>query len=142
MILRLQTFFAGLLALLTAALLALAPVHANPTSGGYQDFEPVALEHQHAIQLASLGNFDYFAKVASECCNATNRGVCSFYADTLVLTDGGLLPISDVNTNMSVWSRNPANGDMAWQSVQAQYSNPYEETVSVTMRDVETGVAP
>jgi hypothetical protein len=58
----------------------------------------------------------------------------------LVLTDGGLLPISDVNTNMSVWSRNPANGDMAWQSVQAQYSNPYDETVSVTMRDVETGV--
>lgn len=70
---------------------------------------------------------------------ATNRGVCSFRADTLVLTDGGLLPISDVNTNMSVWSRNPANGDMAWQPVQAQYSNPYEETVSVTMRDFETG---
>jgi hypothetical protein len=72
--------------------------------------------------------------------DAPNRGVCSFHTDTLVLTDGGLLPISDVNTNMSVWSRDPANGDMAWQSVQAQYSNPYDETVSVTMRDVETGV--
>ncbi len=69
---------------------------------------------------------------------ATARGLCSFHGDTLVLTDGGLLPIRDVNTNMSVWSRNPANGDMAWQQVQAQYSNPYDETVSVTMRDLET----
>ncbi|KIC35400.1 hypothetical protein RA27_22885 [Ruegeria sp. ANG-R] len=29
---------------------------------------------------------------------------------------------------------------MAWQAVQAQYSNPYEETVSVTVRDAETGI--
>jgi hypothetical protein len=70
---------------------------------------------------------------------AGNGGVCSFHADTLVLTDGGLFPISDVTTRMSVWSRNPANGEMAWQPVQAQYSNPYDETVFVTMRDVETG---
>lgn len=75
MILRLQSFFAGLLALLVAALLALAPASAKPASGGYQDFEPVALEHQQHIQLSSLGNFDYHAKIASECCNATNRTV-------------------------------------------------------------------
>ncbi len=74
MILRLQSLFAGLLAVLTAALLALVPASANPASGGYQLFEPVALEHQQHIQLASLGNFDYHAKIASECCNATNRG--------------------------------------------------------------------
>lgn len=74
MILRLQTFLAGLLALLVAALLALGPASANPASGGYQLFEPVALEHQQHIQLSSLGNFDYHAKIASECCNATNRG--------------------------------------------------------------------
>ncbi|EEE35281.1 hypothetical protein RKLH11_3957 [Rhodobacteraceae bacterium KLH11] len=74
MILRLQSFFAGLLAVLTAALLALGAAQAKPASGGYQLFEPVALEHQHAIQLASLGNFDYHAKVASECCNAPNKG--------------------------------------------------------------------
>ncbi|EEE35103.1 putative filamentous hemagglutinin [Rhodobacteraceae bacterium KLH11] len=73
MILRLQSFFAGLLAVLTAALLALGAAQAKPASGGYQLFEPVALEHQHAIQLASLENFDYHAKVASECCNAPNR---------------------------------------------------------------------
>ncbi|KIC36644.1 hypothetical protein RA27_21965 [Ruegeria sp. ANG-R] len=70
MILRLQSFFAGLL----AVLLALGAAQAKPTSGGYQHFEPVALEHQQHIQLSSLGNFDYFAKVASECCNATNKG--------------------------------------------------------------------
>ncbi|MEP4197861.1 MAG: polymorphic toxin-type HINT domain-containing protein [Aliishimia sp.] len=57
-----------------------------------------------------------------------------------MLTDSGLLPISYVNTNMSVWSRNPASGEMAWQRIQAQYSNPYDETVSVTLRDFETGV--
>ncbi|MGY4751936.1 polymorphic toxin-type HINT domain-containing protein [Pannonibacter sp. Q-1] len=72
--------------------------------------------------------------------NKGSKGLCSFHGDTLVLTDGGLLPISDVNTSMTVWSRNPVNGDMTWQRVQAQYSNPYDETVSVTIRDVETGV--
>jgi hypothetical protein len=72
--------------------------------------------------------------------NATNMGVCSFHGDTLVLTDTGLLPIRDVNTEMSVWSRNPANGAMSVKPVQAQYSNSYDETVSVSMRDVETGI--
>ncbi|MHA3916280.1 AHH domain-containing protein [Halovulum sp. GXIMD14793] len=70
---RLHTLLAGLLALLTAALLALAPASANPASGGYQLFEPVALEHQHAIQLASLENFAPSPETASECCNAPNR---------------------------------------------------------------------
>lgn len=73
MTLRFQTFLTGLLALLAAALLALTPASANPASGGYQLFVPAASEHQHDIQLASLGNFDYFAKIASECCNATNN---------------------------------------------------------------------
>lgn len=75
MTLRLHTFLTGLLALLTAALLALAPAGANPASGGYQLFEPVASEHQADIQLASLKNFDYHAKIVLECCNAPNRTV-------------------------------------------------------------------
>ena len=70
--------------------------------------------------------------------NAT--GVCSFHGDTLVLTESGLLPIRDVTTAMSVASRDPATSAMSMKPVQAQYSNPYEETVSVTMRDVATGV--
>ncbi|EEE35495.1 hypothetical protein RKLH11_4173 [Rhodobacteraceae bacterium KLH11] len=74
MILRLQSLLAGLMALLTAALLALGSASAKPASGGYQLFEPAALEHQKHIQLSSLGNFDYFAKIASECCNAPNKG--------------------------------------------------------------------
>ena len=69
---RLQTFLTGLLALLTAALLAFGPASAKPASGGYQLFEPVASEHQVDIQLASLDNFDYHAKTASECCIAPN----------------------------------------------------------------------
>ena len=79
MILRLQTFLTGLLALLTAALLALAPASANPASGGYQLFGGAVSGYQADIQLASLGNFDYFAKVASECCNAPNTGAGGFY---------------------------------------------------------------
>ena len=71
---RLHTFLTTLLALLTAALLALAPASANPASGGYQLFEPVALEHQADIQLASLGKFAPTPETASECCNAPNTG--------------------------------------------------------------------
>lgn len=85
MTLRLQSFFAGLLALLVAVLLALGSSSAKPASGGYQLFEPIALEHQHHIQLASLGNFDYFAKVASECCNAPNN-VPNLVIDTKIQT--------------------------------------------------------
>jgi hypothetical protein len=70
MILRLHTFLTGCLALLLAVLLALAPVGAKPASGGYQFFGPVASGHQADIPLAALGNFDYFAKIAPECCNA------------------------------------------------------------------------
>ena len=74
MILRLHTFLTGLLALLLAALQAFAPVDAKPASGGYQLFGGVASEHQAVISLAALGNFDYFARIAPECCNAPNTG--------------------------------------------------------------------
>ena len=40
---------------------------------------------------------------------------------------------------MLVWSRNAHTGDMGWKPVLAQYSNPYEYTVSVEIRDLETG---
>lgn len=66
---RLHLFLTTLLTLLLAALLAFAPVGAKPASGGYQLFEPVASGHQADIQLAALGNFDYHAKIAPECCN-------------------------------------------------------------------------
>ena len=75
MTLRPQTFLTGLLALLAATLLALVLAGAKPTSGGNEFFEPAASEHQHAIRLASLGNSYYRARIASECCNAPNKGV-------------------------------------------------------------------
>ena len=71
--LRLQTFLAGFFAFLTAALLALAPAQAKPTSGGYQLFEPVASGISADIQLASLGNFAPSPETASEYANATNN---------------------------------------------------------------------
>jgi len=78
MISRLKTFLTCLFALFVVALLALAPAQAKPALGGYQLFEPPALEHSQAIQRASLGNFDDPAKIASECCNAPNTGGVSF----------------------------------------------------------------
>ena len=73
--------------------------------------------------------------------NGANRGVglCSFHGDTQVLTSGGYSPIKDLEAGMSVWSRNDQTGQMDWKSILAQYSNPYEETVSVTVRDVDSG---
>ena len=71
MILRLHTFLAGYLALMLAALLALAPVGAKPASGGYQLLGAAASGHQADILLAALRNFDYFTKIALECCNVS-----------------------------------------------------------------------
>lgn len=73
MTLRLHAFLAGCLKLLLAALLPLAPVGVKPASGGYLLFERAVSGHQANFPLAALGNFDYFAKIAPECCKATNR---------------------------------------------------------------------
>lgn len=56
-----------------AALLALAPAQANSMSGGYQLFERVTSGVSADNTLTALENFDYFAKTASECCNATDN---------------------------------------------------------------------
>lgn len=66
---------AGLLALLTAALLALTPASANPASGGYQLFERAASGLSADIQLVSLENFAPAPETASEYANATNTGL-------------------------------------------------------------------
>ncbi|MEP3244601.1 MAG: polymorphic toxin-type HINT domain-containing protein [Sneathiella sp.] len=68
-----------------------------------------------------------------------SRGVCSFHGDTQVLTSSGYLSIKDLKVGMSVWSRSDQTDQMEWKSVLAQYSNSYDETVSITVRDVETG---
>lgn len=88
MILRLHIFLAGCLALLLAALLAIAPVGAKPASGGYQLLGGAASGHQADIPLSALGNFDYFAKIAPECCNAPN-------------TAGGTVEVFEPGANIS-----------------------------------------
>ncbi len=117
MILRLQSLFAGLLALLVAALLALGSASAKPASGGYQLFEPVALEHQQHIQLSSLENFDYHARIASECCNATNRtddfmGGGDFRSgDVVVQHRENVIALGDDVATMGNFRRAPDFGD-------------------------------
>lgn len=61
------------LKLLAAVLLAAVSASANPASGGYQLFEPVASEHQAGIRLASLGNFAPSPETASESSLAPSR---------------------------------------------------------------------
>ena len=73
MIRRIQSLIMGLTALLVTLLLGLAPVQANTALGAYQADHQIAPGDQHAIHLTTLGNFDYHAKIASECCNDTNR---------------------------------------------------------------------
>ncbi len=100
MLTRVQTFLTGLAALLFAALLAFAPHPAqasapenalsqNPMSGGYQLLEPSALGAFPDKQLNALEKFRHHAKIAPECCNATNKT-----ADTLsdAVDDVKLLP--------------------------------------------------
>ncbi|MCP5205943.1 MAG: hypothetical protein H7A01_01950 [Hahellaceae bacterium] len=66
-------------------------------------------------------------------------GTCSFHGDTLVKTNMGFSPIRDLRAGDQVWSRDEASGQVGYKSVLAQYSNPYEETVSVTVQNSESG---
>lgn len=74
MIRRLKSLLMGLTALLAILLLGIAPVQANTALEAYQPDHQIVSSDQHAIHLTALGNFDYHAKIASECCNATNNG--------------------------------------------------------------------
>ena len=99
-----------------------------------------------AVALEALGPLADAAKWGSRLIRggddvAAGMGrVCSFHGDTLVLTAEGMKAISSIELSDLVWSRDPATGQMGWKRVLAQYSNPYEETVHVTIRDVEAGV--
>ena len=64
---------------------------------------------------------------------------CSFHGDTLVQTAEGMVAIAQITVGDLVWSRNPATGQMGWKRVLAAYSNTYEETVWVSIRDTQTG---
>ena len=38
-----------------------------------------------------------------------------------------------------MWSRDEATGEAGWQAVLQRYSNFYDETIYVTIRDIESG---
>jgi hypothetical protein len=136
----LKTALTSILLFIAICFGANAAVSENHVLGDFLAAQHYIDENPEANQLASLESFGFYQKHASECCNATNRGVCSFHGDTLVALEGGdLLPIRDVRPQMSVVSRDPVTGEISNRLVTDQYSNPYEETVSVAIRDVENG---
>ncbi len=67
-------------------------------------------------------------------------GQCSFHGNTQVLTKNGfesiklLVPGEDY-----VFARNEYTGDVDWKLVVAHYSNPYQETVTVSIQDTVNG---
>jgi filamentous hemagglutinin len=70
----------------------------------------------------------------------TSTKTCSFHGDTQVLTASGYHAIRDLKAGKDqVWSRDERTGAMGWKPLEAQYSNPYSASVSVTLHDSETG---
>ena len=66
---------------------------------------------------------------------------CSFRGDMFVRTQSGFTRIKDIRAGVDqVWSRDADSGAMGFKAVDAQYSNPYDVTVSVSIRDAETGM--
>ena len=108
-------FLAVMLALSTL-FLGLGNLSQNLTSGGYQLFEPVVHGVADDNPLIALEDFDHFAKVAPECCNAPNRG---FTKDTAFDTidqfrsqKGGLDELGD-----SIPSKGDGQGTVAFVDV-------------------------
>lgn len=67
-------------------------------------------------------------------------GMCSFAGDTLVRTASGLKRISDIQAGTDqVWARDQRTGEMGYRQVEGQYSNVYDVTVKIMIRDAESG---
>ena len=64
----------------------------------------------------------------------------SFDGETLVRTEDGFVPIEDIRPRAdSVLARDEETGEQAYKPVLAQHRSRYDETVRVTIRDLETG---
>lgn len=75
-------------------------------------------------------------------CKGNNCKTCSFHGDTLVLTMDGFEPIASLTAGEDyVWARNEYTGDADWKPVTAHYSNPYEETVTISVQNTDNGKA-
>jgi hypothetical protein len=66
---------------------------------------------------------------------------CSFHGDTLVKTSQGFLAISGLSVGDQVWARDEISGLSGFKNVLAHYTNPYPESVSVTILDSESGIS-
>ncbi|PWQ94836.1 hypothetical protein DKT75_13875 [Leucothrix arctica] len=65
---------------------------------------------------------------------------CSFDGETEVLTIDGYKKIKDITEEDIVLSLNVVTGEHSFESVLAQYSNDYDDTVYITIKDVESGL--
>ncbi|HEB0655548.1 TPA: hypothetical protein RY214_002254 [Pseudomonas aeruginosa] len=73
-------------------------------------------------------------------CDLSGKCTCSFHGDTQVLTKDGFKSIKLLVVGQDyVWSRSEYTGDMDWKPITAHYSNVYDETVEVRIRDSESG---
>lgn len=89
-----------------------------------------------------LGNkFRRAGRAADKVGDAIRRSPCSsFDAETLVVTDEGLLPIVDVTAGgMSVLARDEVTGEMGFREVLEQHFNDYETTVHLEVLNPESG---
>lgn len=65
---------------------------------------------------------------------------CSFHGDTQVLTKEGFEPIKSLVVGQDyVWSKNEYTGETDWKPITAHYSNPYEETATISIRGLASG---
>jgi filamentous hemagglutinin len=72
--------------------------------------------------------------------NGNDDRTCSFHGDTFVKTLMGYTQIRDIKAGKDqVWARDAVTGKMGYKRVEAHYSNPYDVTVRVSIRDAETG---
>lgn len=90
-------------------------------------------QRQEKKKTAQKSAQNAFAACKNGLCG-TNK--CSFHGDTLVLTLDGYKPIKRLAAGQDlVWSRDEYTGETNWKAVAAHYSNYYDETVEVTIRN-------
>jgi filamentous hemagglutinin len=63
------------------------------------------------------------------------NATCSFRGDMMVKTTSGYTQIKDIHVGDGVYARDERDGAVGYKTVLAQYSNPYQETVYLTIKD-------
>ncbi|TNG91969.1 hypothetical protein FHQ28_08000, partial [Pasteurellaceae bacterium USgator11] len=66
-------------------------------------------------------------------------GTCSFRGDMEVKTHEGYIPISHLKAGDNVFAKNEITGLKTYQRVEAQYSNPYDYTVYIRIKNSRGG---